>query len=290
MLSAASPSGSTRARRAVARRAARRSAELILCAGLKSSGSTWLYNAVVQLCRDRDARRSTTFSPGVLPFYAETVEDFPSAAARAAVLVVKTHVPSPGLVRVANFVNGKIFITVREPRDAIASVMQRFDHRFDGCLKEIAASASRLVDIASSARATILKYEDGFCSNPETVNTVGRELAIRSSKATRAKIFQALTPSRIQRKIDTLMTRGLFGMSPGPDSFDPETQWHPGHVGDLRIGKYSELLSPKMQQLVLDSTAAYCKKFGYRVEISRPVVRRRVHSNHHRVASSPAME
>jgi hypothetical protein len=186
--------------------------------------------------------------------------------------------------------DGHIFITVREPRDAIASLMQRFDHRFEGCLKEVAASASRLAQIASTGRPLVLKYEEGFCSKCETLGKIARKLGLQPSDTITKGIFQALTPARVQRKIDTLAARGAFGRRPNPDRFDPATHWHPGHIGDRRVGKYPELLSPAMQRQVLEATAAYCTRFGYPPEVSRPVVRRRGQPDRQRVASAPSME
>jgi hypothetical protein len=75
----------------------------------------------------------------------------------------------------------------------------------------------------------------------------------------------------VKRKIDSLAKKGVFGAKAHPDRFDARTHWHPGHVGDRRIGKYAEILSPEMQQQVLCVTTDYCAKFGYTSEVrARP--------------------
>src|ERR1051326_1824676 len=103
------------------RPASGRSPKLVLCAGLKSSGSTWLYNAVIQICEASEGKKVT--SGRVRPFYADRISDFPAGAERSKILVVKTHIPSPSLLFLTLFTRGTVFMTVREPRDAIASLM-----------------------------------------------------------------------------------------------------------------------------------------------------------------------
>ena len=73
---------------------------------------------------------------------ADGIEDFPSEAEAADLLVIKTHIPSQPLLFLTAFTRGTILITVREPRDSIVSLMRRFGHRFDVCLEEVGRSAA----------------------------------------------------------------------------------------------------------------------------------------------------
>src|SRR3954470_2617608 len=85
---------------------------IVLCAGLKSSGSTWLYNAIIQLCESGFRRGSQNKGPRrVLPFYADRIEDFPPGADSADLLVIKTHVPSPALAFLTSFARGTVLFT-----------------------------------------------------------------------------------------------------------------------------------------------------------------------------------
>src|SRR5690242_19705359 len=90
---------------------------IVLCAGLKSSGSTWLFNAVIELCRAKSKTRRPRRR--LVAFYAETVAQFPTGSERADLLVVKTHIPSASLVYLTGFAGGTTFLTVREPRDSV---------------------------------------------------------------------------------------------------------------------------------------------------------------------------
>lgn len=234
---------------------------MALCAGLKSSGSTWLYNAVIQILEAGRARSGKRTS--IATFYAENIGMFPPDAELAGQLVVKTHIPSASLQFLARFARAAIFITVREPRDAIASLMQRFDHEFANCLAEVAAGAERIVELSKAPNVLILRYEDGFYDRPEGVSRVAAHLGAKISASTRDRIFRSLTREEVKRKIDALERKGVFGRSPDPDRFDPKTHWHPGHVGDGTIGKYQAVLSARQRSAVLAELQDYCRTFGY---------------------------
>jgi len=73
----------------------------------------------------------------------------------------------------------------------------------------------------------------------------------------------SLTRDEVRQKIGKLKKTGKFGKNPDANSFDLETQWHPGHVGDGKIGKFAGVLSSAQQKKVLSVTPAYAKRFGY---------------------------
>lgn len=249
--------------------------KIVLCAGLKSSGSTWLYNAVIQLCESDFRRRSKDQDLSqVLPFYADRIEDFPADADSALLLVIKTHIPSPALAFLTSFARGSVFITVREPRDSVASLMKRFGHEFEASLQEVSSSGARLVELSSLGRSMVLRYEEGFFRRPATMARLSRQMGVAVAPASLDQIYRSLTAANVKREIARLAKRGAFGVCGHPDSFDPKTHWHPGHVGDRRVGKYADMLSPRMQRQVLNVTSDYCLRFGYPTEAPAPRRRR----------------
>jgi hypothetical protein len=244
---------------------------IVLCAGLKSSGSTWLYNAVIQLCESGFRRGSKDDGPHrFLSFYADRIENFPRGADSADLLIIKAHVPSPALAFLTSFACGTVLITVREPRDAIASLMKRFGHEFETSLQEVGLSAARLVELSGVGRPMILRYEDGFFRKPTTIARLGAQIGVGLPPAAFNQIYQSLTAANVKRKIVALAKRGAFGLCGHPDSFDAKTHWHPGHIGDKRIGKYADMLSPDMQRRVLCATSDYCDRFGYPNAVRAP--------------------
>jgi hypothetical protein len=242
---------------------------VILCAGLKSSGSTWLYNAVVQLLEeDRGNDVAKRGSAPMLPFYADSLRDFPARAARAGTMIIKTHRPSSGMEFLTRYVQASVLITVREPRDAIASLMQRFGHRFEPCLSEVSVNGRRIVDLLENGGAVVFRYEQRFYERSESLERLATQLNLKISKQARGRIFRALTAANIKKRITSLSAGGAFGKRPTPDSFDMRTQWHPGHIGDRQIGKYRAFLTLDMQERILAAMGDYCSAFGYPLEPS----------------------
>ena len=229
---------------------------VILCVGLKSSGSTWLYNVVIQLLKVK-------MRGGVMAFYADNLAMFPADTERARVLVIKAHEPSKALVYLMRLTRGRMFLSVRELRDAIASLMQRFGHAFEGALRETARQSVRIAELAHGEDTITYRYERGFYDRSKTIGEIAAALGIRANKATRERIFRSLTREAVKKKIDGLKQKGKFGARPNADSFDPNTHWHPGHIGDGRIGKHAAVLSKKQQTQVLARTREYCGHFGY---------------------------
>lgn len=213
---------------------------------------------------------------GVLQFYADTVETFPQKAECASYLVIKTHVPSASLQFLASFSHASVFLTVREPRDSVASVVQRFGHSFDNALKEIAQGSARMVEFANIYRPKVFRYEDRFYEDPETVSRIAEILKVHVSKTLLRKIFDLHTSEAVEHRVKVLQRRGVFGRVAHPDQFDPKTHWHPGHVGDREIGKYPKVLTLKQQRMVLASMREFCQAFDYPVgPVSRPTRRQK---------------
>jgi hypothetical protein len=224
--------------------------------GLKSSGSTWLYNVVIRLLKE-------TRGGKIAAFYADKMADFPRESEQAQFLVLKSHVPSEPLLFVTRLTRGPIFLTIREPRDSVVSLMQRFNHSFEAALKDVEEEAARIVEFSGARDVILLRYEDRFHEDEKTIAAVATLIGARVPKAAQQKIFKALTPDAVKRKIRNLKAQGAFGAAPTPDHFDPATHWHPGHVGDGRMGKYAEFLTAAQQEEILTRTRDYCKRFGY---------------------------
>src|SRR5262249_30835146 len=110
---------------------------------------------------------------------------------------------------------------------------------------------------------TVYRYEDGFFDRFETVSEIADVLGVKVSKAAQLRIFHTLTRDEVRKTIGNLKKKGKFGKKPDANSFDPKTHWHPGHVGDGKIGKFETVLSPAQQKKVLAATRDYTKYFFY---------------------------
>ncbi len=230
-------------------------ARVILCAGVKSSGSTWLFNVAIRILKETGVKPAA--------FYADNLVMFPEGAGRASHLVIKTHEPSKALLLVAELGRGPVFLTIRDPRDAIASLMLRFGHSFEGALKDVAGEAARMVELSRLIAMPTLRYEDAFFDKQATVGRIAARIGVRLSATAAKRIHTALSRECVARDIAALTAKGRFGADAHPDNFDPATHWHPGHVGDARVGKFESVLTRAQQGEVAAATRDYCRLFGY---------------------------
>jgi len=227
---------------------------LVLCLGIKSSGSTWLYNAAIRMLKAAKKGR-------VLAFFADHLKMFPQDAASADILIIKCHEPSPALLLLCALLRGTVLLTLREPRDAAASLMQRFRHPFASVLKDMEREAERILALETKPALTF-RYEDRFFEREATLGILAKALGVRLSAAERKRIFRALGREAVEKRLHRLVARGR--LPDHPDAFDPATHLHPGHLGDGRIGKFRSVLDAREQAQIAEVTSRYASRFGYR--------------------------
>lgn len=226
---------------------------LFVCCGLHSSGSTWLFNLVREICR----------SQGV-PFeslHRESEVNLPWHAFGSRLIVVKSHTIMSGFRTFVAEHPEPVVVTVRDPRDAVVSLMQRFKTSFDEALKTVAASAESLVALSRLRRVVVFRYEDEFVDSADTLARIAAMLGLHPSAEDRAAILAALTPEAVRTKINDLIGAGVIRDQ--EKAFDRESHWHANHVGDRKIGKFRELLSVEQEREVVRQTREFCLHFGY---------------------------
>jgi hypothetical protein len=240
--------------------APRRGVTSIFVAGLLSSGSTWVFNVVAGLLRAEGR--------SVVQFFAGELQEFPEGAEHADIALIKCHAPSQSLRVYRRMTHAATLLSVRDPRDAVASLMQRFGMPFEAACRRVAGSAEAAVALLATGDPLVLRYEDRFCDQAETVGRIAAYLGLFLPAATLQAIHDDLRREKVAEKIAALGRAGKFGEGAAWDVFDPQTHWHPGHVGDAESGKFSRLLSPDEQAEVLAATADFCRVFGYETEVT----------------------
>jgi len=245
----------------------------ILCAGAKSSASTWLYNVVAEILRHRAAAEAASYArieggarregENVRQFYADTPNEFPHYDEIADTLVIQTQRPSSSLCALAINANFPIVITIREPRDAIASLMKRFGYSFASAFRAVSIGNGPIVQLFRHGSPLVLRFEDRFYEREVTIAAVAEFLGVELTMPLLGEIFRGLTREAVSRKIETMRQSGAFGTPSNPVLHDPQTRWQLGHVGDIVIGGHAQLLSPEQQLLVLSEATEYCSEFGY---------------------------
>lgn len=235
----------------------RRRWPVVIAAGLVGSGSTWAYNAIRLLLEE---------IPEAAPLhcgFADRLADLAEPREPPGALLIKTHRPDRAMRILAGATAAPVLLTVRDPRDACVSMMQRFGRGFEAVRPAVAMSTAQVLRLAMARPALVLRYEDGFARAPGTVARIATYLGLRVARERIEEIGASLSPERVATGIAGMVAAGRFGPAPAPDMADPVTQWHPGHVGDGRSGKWPEVLSEAEARAVMADARAFAMRFGY---------------------------
>ncbi|QCG92282.1 hypothetical protein E6C72_30400 (plasmid) [Azospirillum sp. TSH100] len=178
--------------------------------------------------------------------------------------MLKTHGWGDPAGFLAHHPGARCIVTIRDPRDAVVSLMQRFGYGFDRAVAYAVHGADGIVGAARQPGSLLLRYESGFVDRAATVVAIAGHLGLQPRDEQVEALFRRLQPDAVRAAIAEADRLDRFpkGLPPG-ETADPLTQWHPGHIGDRRIGKYAQLLDRERQVAVTMRLARYMEHFGY---------------------------
>jgi hypothetical protein len=224
---------------------------IFLITGLLRSGSTWLYNAVRQICLVECQSMYSTYSDTL-------TDDITTRLKDGDFVIVKSHRPSSDLLNFCLEQRGLVYLTIRDPRDCVASYMAQFTGDFGRACKKVARSCSAAVATCKASKPMIARYESGFTTNIETVKLLYTRAEIQPIDSNVTAVYNALRPEAVRSLVNE-----YFCTLPNTDwkDFQPETHWHPRHVGDGLVGKYKSQLSREQQRHVFSMTRRFFFRF-----------------------------
>ena len=200
---------------------------------------------------------------GVKTVYLDEMNETASQEFRGAEFILaKSHSPRPSLRSLIDPARFPVIVTLREPRDAVASMMLRWNIGFDLALDRVRRSAAALAAFADCP-ALRFRYEDGFTTDGRCIDAVANLLGVTLTAANRAALLADLTPEKVKQRIESWRQAGILGRGAPDAEFEPETHWHLDHVGDGRVGKWRRVLGPVQAARANLATRAYRKTFDY---------------------------
>jgi hypothetical protein len=227
--------------------------------GLHSSGSTWMFNLARQICR--------TQGIDFVSMHRDSEANLQWDVFGSKLIVVRTNNPFPSFQSLIASSGEPAVITVREPRDAVVSFMQRFPtslaRNFDEALAAMVYSAQTMMGMMRLRKLPVFRYEDGFIGRAKTFDQIAALLGTRPSDLDRRAILAGLAPEAVKATISKLESTGAIQ---GEAVWDQATQWHTNHVGDGKIGKFREILSQAQQDQILAQMHEFCDCFEYTSE------------------------
>lgn len=237
----------------------RHNPRVIMTIGLYSSASTWVFNVLRELmvAKHGEARVLAIYSDGVAKVLADQ-------QALGRYIVWKMHFGEPAWEVFAQLADPTILLTLRDPRDAVLSLVNRFNTSVPMAAKAVGMSCNRFLQCAEAGHP-ILRYEDGFFQNPGTIRMIAEYIGVTVDEAAMERISDRFSTESVRafaEQVPGLPAERVKGNLTG-DLYDEVTQIHRGHIGDGSIGKWRHQLSEEQQTAITDHFAPILTRFGY---------------------------
>jgi hypothetical protein len=240
---------------------ASRAPRVVITMGLHGSASTWAFNVA------RELITTTVGADAVLScFGAGPAALLAQEGILGRHLVCKTH-GWPNLHVFAYLTSAVVIVTVRDPRDCVLSLMERFQESLSNSVAGITRDCLSATHCADAGYPVLL-YEDRFFDDPATVQAIARHLGVEVSDAVADDIFNRYRTEEVRAfaaEVETLPSERLEGDGK-PLLFDRVTHITRTHIGDGRVGKWRERFDPPHRAALARHFAAFLSRFGYSSE------------------------
>ena len=219
---------------------------VIWCLGMYASASTWMLNAV------RGIQMASGHANVGVHFVGDKL-DLGLLDQQTRVSLVKSHEVRNEATLLALAGRADIILmTVRDPRDAVASVMEYQKCDFASALKLVKESSALCLDYMKDRRTTCFAYETRFFDDPATMHTLARITGCAISEQAAQECCNRLSRASVEKLIAQLPAqKGVLQDRISGDFLDPQTQWHTHHAGRTgEIGRWRHKLSEPQAQEV----------------------------------------
>lgn len=231
---------------------------IILNIGPLSSASTWVGNIVAQIVQRGDPGREYIRS------YADSLallKRMPQT--NRCNITMKSHHPGKELGLLAKSGAAKVIMTMRDPRDCVASLMQRFERPFDQSCRDIESSLAHIDEIWSSD-VLRLRYESRFMDKVETIEQIATYLDVPLGRELIQNLHKRFSFSEVKKYIETIPSLPASERNlDGGNISDRRTGFFANHMTDGLTGKYARVLDETQKCVVNDRFGYYLARFGY---------------------------
>lgn len=143
--------------------------------------------------------------------------------------------------------------------------MEAFRFQKRDAIMTIRNSCAAIEPILSDKSIHVIRYED--CGDrPSVVAGISKAIGYPLDDDGAAKISGSLDREVIRAAIADWQTKGVIDPEVPASSYTEQTHWHPNHVGDGRIGKYSGFLTPADEIRIERGSCGLMQRFGYAVD------------------------
>jgi len=231
------------------------------CLGMYSSGSTWAYNVTRQIAA------SVHPSKPVQGYFVSDVVNVVALGRGGRTHIIKSHdIDTEDAVAEIARCADAIIVTIRDPRDAVTSLMLYQGLAFDQSVLLVEKSARLCARFCSDQRSLLLRYEAGFIDDIRTLDRIAETFREQLTPTDRVRIFGSTRRAAIEAFITELPRRpGKLKNPERPGHFaDPVTHWHTHHAGRTgEIGRWQKMLTEAQVRAVERLLGDWMDRFSY---------------------------
>lgn len=204
-----------------------------------ASASTWLFNVARQILQAGQQ------SEVRIAFVSGTEKSISFDPSGSATLIKSHEINNEARILDIARRSSQILITVRDPRDAIVSLMKAHGYDFKEALGLVEKSAKLCLEFSQESRAKLFRYESRFFDSAESVKQVARHLGQELENNVTQRIYESLMRDEVEKHISRMSQMpGILKSVASGDLLDTKTQWHSHHAGrDGEIGKWKKALA-----------------------------------------------
>lgn len=228
------------------------------CLGMFASGSTWIVHTL--------RTTGTLLFPGEphVSRFVETPGGLPAGWSSSPRLIVKTHhlddTAALLLLRGAKH----IWISIRDPRDSVASLMTYMHVDFQTALANVAKSARQCERVFENEKCTMFRYEERFFDDPSTLDRFAASLSGALSNEARDRLFRQTRRDAIERLIQSVDPNETVDDGFSGHRVHVPTQWHTHHVNRTgEIGRWHRELTGDQAEEVSYVLRDWMSRFHY---------------------------
>jgi hypothetical protein len=235
--------------------------DVTLTFGIPGSASTWVFNVVRELrMLQHDGRPVESFYSDWVAKVQQVLQDNQQMDR---FLIWKLHEPDQHWRRFLSESRLPLILSLRDPRDAMLSLMERFGEAADHALDRVSVALERVIESVEFDHVA-LRYEDGFFERASTVRDLAVYLGVAMTDAQQARIFTAYQTASVKQfaeQIDTLPAARVRRVD--TLHYDDVTQIHRRHIGNQRVGKWRDQFDADERKLLNARFRPFLDAFGY---------------------------
>jgi hypothetical protein len=228
------------------------------CLGMYSSGSTWAFNAIRSI--------GNILFPGRphAGVYAETVGQLPPDWMESDRLIIKSHHSDNETTTLLLRHADRLWISVRDPRDSVASAMTYMFPDFASALNAVVRSAEYCERFIQDPRCVLLRYEDGFIDDPATLDQFAAAWSRTLEPRERDRLFQESRRAAIEAMIQKFDPTETVDDGYRGHRVHMRTQWHTHHLNRTgEVGRWHHTLNESQVNEIKLRLGSWMEQFGY---------------------------